>query len=338
MRLAEKVVVVMDNLKTHELSSLYEAFAPDEAGRIADKLEMHYTPKHGSWLNVAECELAALSAQCLNRRIGSVDLLRRVVAAWEEERKLHRVPIIALTANVPTHQKQAYYEAGMDGIGAKPVSPTALLSEIARIASGETGPPAADADGRDAGCGAVAVAGAGQHPVPHRAAPRLDEGQRVRVRRQRSGGWRLRIRALGQGALRGERDEAGRLARLVDAHHRPRPDVAGPVHGDLHAGLVVGGERRVPPRVGVDAARARGEPDDLHLLRGLRRQPSGALQALEHHRVVEAHARHLQELADQPLDEALFMYLGNRERLMLMSVRSAELTKYAVREGLTPLE
>lgn len=83
---AEKVVVVMDNLNTHKLSSLYEAFAPDEARRLIGRLEVHHTPKHGSWLNMAETELSVLSGQCLDRRIGEKDELRSEVAAWEQRR------------------------------------------------------------------------------------------------------------------------------------------------------------------------------------------------------------------------------------------------------------
>jgi len=90
---AERVVLVTDNLNIHGPGSLYEAFAPDRARRIVEKLEWHYTPKHGSWLNVAECELAALSAQCLNRRIGSMARLRQEVAAWEEERNAQQVGV-----------------------------------------------------------------------------------------------------------------------------------------------------------------------------------------------------------------------------------------------------
>ena len=82
---AEKVVLVMDNLNTHKLASLYEAFPPERARRIAEKLEIHYTPKHGSWLNVAEIELSVLARQCLDRRIAAVQELRRQVAAWESE-------------------------------------------------------------------------------------------------------------------------------------------------------------------------------------------------------------------------------------------------------------
>lgn len=83
---AERVVLVMDNLNTHTPAALYEAFAPAEAKRIADRLEVHYTPKHGSWLNIAEIELSALARQCLNRRIPDQATLAKEVTAWEEER------------------------------------------------------------------------------------------------------------------------------------------------------------------------------------------------------------------------------------------------------------
>ncbi len=90
---ADTLVVVTDNLNTHDPGCLYEAFEPDRARRIAEKLEWHYTPKHGSWLNVAECELAALSSQCLDRRIGSAARLKQVVTAWEEERNERQVGV-----------------------------------------------------------------------------------------------------------------------------------------------------------------------------------------------------------------------------------------------------
>jgi hypothetical protein len=83
---ADRVVLVTDNLNTHAPGCLYEAFAPARARAIARKLEWHYTPKHGSWLNVAEVELAALSKQCLGRRLGTKAELERQVGAWEEER------------------------------------------------------------------------------------------------------------------------------------------------------------------------------------------------------------------------------------------------------------
>ena len=83
---AELVVLVMDNLNTHTPASLYEAFPPAEAKRIADRLEIHYTPKHGSWLDMAEIELGILERQCLDRRITDIEELRREVAAWESAR------------------------------------------------------------------------------------------------------------------------------------------------------------------------------------------------------------------------------------------------------------
>jgi hypothetical protein len=83
---ADKVVLVMDNLNTHKLASLYEAFEPERARRIAEKLEIHHTPKHGSWLNVAEIELSVLARQCLDRRIETAGALQREVTAWEGPR------------------------------------------------------------------------------------------------------------------------------------------------------------------------------------------------------------------------------------------------------------
>ena len=83
---AERIVLVLDNLNIHSPASLYAAFPPAEAKRIADKLEIHWTPKHGSWLNVAEIELAILTTQCMDRRIPDRDTLREEVTAWEETR------------------------------------------------------------------------------------------------------------------------------------------------------------------------------------------------------------------------------------------------------------
>jgi hypothetical protein len=83
---AELILVILDNLNTHGRGSLYEAFPPEEAFRIARKLEFHYTPKPGSWLNMAEIELSILQRQCLKRRIPDEETLKREVAAWERER------------------------------------------------------------------------------------------------------------------------------------------------------------------------------------------------------------------------------------------------------------
>lgn len=83
---AAKIVLVMDNLNTHKVASLYEAFPPAEARRLIDKLEIHYTPKHGSWLNMAETELGVMTKQCLDRRIPDLSTLASEVAAWQQQR------------------------------------------------------------------------------------------------------------------------------------------------------------------------------------------------------------------------------------------------------------
>ncbi len=83
---AERIVLVADNLNIHSPASLYEAYPPEEAKRLADKLEIHHTPKHGSWLNIAEIELSVLGRQCLSRRIPDLDGLVEAVATWEERR------------------------------------------------------------------------------------------------------------------------------------------------------------------------------------------------------------------------------------------------------------
>jgi hypothetical protein len=90
---AEQVVLVMDNLNTHKLASLYEAFPPDQARRIAERFEVHHTPKHGSWLNVAEIELSVLARQCLDRRIESTDELWKELEPWEDERNERQVGV-----------------------------------------------------------------------------------------------------------------------------------------------------------------------------------------------------------------------------------------------------
>lgn len=80
---AERVVLVMDNLNTHTLGSLYEAFEPAKARSLAERLEIHYTPRHGSWLNIAEIELSRLTRQCLDRRIDDLQVLNTELAEWQ---------------------------------------------------------------------------------------------------------------------------------------------------------------------------------------------------------------------------------------------------------------
>jgi hypothetical protein len=90
---AEAIVLVLDNLNTHTLGSLYEAFPPPEARRLAAKLELHYTPKHGSWLNIAEIGLSVLGRQCLHRRIPDLTTLQTELTAWESSHNDRRAPV-----------------------------------------------------------------------------------------------------------------------------------------------------------------------------------------------------------------------------------------------------
>ena len=106
----DRIVLVMDNLNTHHPASLYEAFEPAEARRIAERLEIHYTPKHGSWLNMAEIEIGVLARQCLDRRILDQEVLRREVEAWQGQRNHDaiRVDWRFTTADAPIKLKSLY--------------------------------------------------------------------------------------------------------------------------------------------------------------------------------------------------------------------------------------
>jgi hypothetical protein len=90
---AERIVVVMDNLNTHKLSVLYQVFSPEEARRLHERFEVHHTPKHASWLNIAECELSVLSRQCLDRRIDSQPRLASEVTTWNTARNAQQVRV-----------------------------------------------------------------------------------------------------------------------------------------------------------------------------------------------------------------------------------------------------
>jgi hypothetical protein len=107
---AQKIVLVMDNLNTHKPASLYEAFPPAEARRLIEKLEIHYTPKHGSWLDMAETELSILTKQCLDRRIPNVNALAQEVVAWETQRNQAKAKINwqFTTADARTKLKRLY--------------------------------------------------------------------------------------------------------------------------------------------------------------------------------------------------------------------------------------
>ena len=90
---AEKIILVMDNLNTHSLSSLYAAFEPDKARRLCERFEIHYTPKHGSWLNMAELEIGVLSRQCLGRRIASITKMAEEVQSWVAQRNKEKTTV-----------------------------------------------------------------------------------------------------------------------------------------------------------------------------------------------------------------------------------------------------
>lgn len=108
----ERIVLVMDNLNTHSPASFYEAFTPSEARRLTERLEIHYTPKHGSWLNIAECELSVLGRQCLARRIADGQCLANEIAAWEldRNRRATQVNWQFTTANARVKLRRLYPE------------------------------------------------------------------------------------------------------------------------------------------------------------------------------------------------------------------------------------
>jgi hypothetical protein len=102
------IVLVMDNLNIHDLSCLYEAFEPSEARRLVERFEVHHTPKHGSWLNIAEIFLSTLSSQCLDQRIDSITDLRAIVAAWHASRPSREVKWRFTTADARIKLRRLY--------------------------------------------------------------------------------------------------------------------------------------------------------------------------------------------------------------------------------------
>lgn len=107
---ATKIVLVCDNLKTHHPHFLYQRFSPEEAHRLKQRFEWHYTPEHGSWLNIAECELSVLARQCLNRRLADMEILRQHVSAWEQARnqRTHTVHWQFTTAQARVKLRRLY--------------------------------------------------------------------------------------------------------------------------------------------------------------------------------------------------------------------------------------
>jgi transposase len=113
---AEKIRVVMDNLSTHSRGALYDRFAPSEASRILRKLEFHFTPKHASWLNMAEIELSVLARQCLSRRIADKEILKTEVKAWEEKRNQAKSQIQwKMTVEQARHKLTRHYPSVSNG-------------------------------------------------------------------------------------------------------------------------------------------------------------------------------------------------------------------------------
>lgn len=105
---ASRIVLVCDNLNTHTAACFYEAFAPEQARRLTQRFEFHHTPKHGSWLNVAECQLSVLARQCLDQRVGSLVELRRLLLAWDENRKITSVCWQFTTKDARTKLRRLY--------------------------------------------------------------------------------------------------------------------------------------------------------------------------------------------------------------------------------------
>jgi hypothetical protein len=113
---AEKIRLVQDNLNTHDGASLYESFAPAEARRLLDKIEWHYTPKHGSWLNMAETEIGIMNSQCLDRRLDSVEKVAAEVAPWENKRNAQEARIHwTFTLAVARQKLRKLYPSNEDG-------------------------------------------------------------------------------------------------------------------------------------------------------------------------------------------------------------------------------
>ena len=136
---AERIVLVLDNLSTHSLASLYEAFSPAEARHLAERFELHFTPKHGSWLNIAEIELSVLARQALNQRIASLPRLRSTLSDWLSQRENAevrwrfttegaRIKLLHLYPEVPL----ARTRASRRGAGGRPTRPTGQRGERRR--------------------------------------------------------------------------------------------------------------------------------------------------------------------------------------------------------------
>jgi transposase len=138
---AETVVLVCDNLNTHTPACLYASFEPEEARRLAAKIEWHYTPEHGSWLNMAECELSVLARQCLERRIPDLQALTREAACWEQSRNGMQVKInwqfTAADARIKLRRLYPVLQALPDASGEKPRRSIAVMANVQFVFASE---------------------------------------------------------------------------------------------------------------------------------------------------------------------------------------------------------
>jgi hypothetical protein len=125
-RSAERIVLVMDNLNTHTPAALYEAFEPEEARRLTEKFEIHHTPKHGSWLNIAEIQLSVLARQALDQRIDSLDTLKATLVAWHAQRPSSTVRWRFTTADARIKLRRLYPDTERAAAGRVGSSPVAL--------------------------------------------------------------------------------------------------------------------------------------------------------------------------------------------------------------------
>jgi len=132
---AEKVILVCDHLNTHVISSLYEAFPPEEARRLVERLEIHFTPKHGSWLNIAEIELSILTKQCLDRRIPSLDALKKETDSWGRQRNAQQKTVdwqfTTEDARIKLKRLYPIFTLSLPTPHPRPVSQEAQLYEMA---------------------------------------------------------------------------------------------------------------------------------------------------------------------------------------------------------------
>ena len=200
---ATKIRLVQDNLNTHDGASLYEAFPPAEARRILDKIEFHYTPKHGSWLNMAETEISIMNGQCLDRRLDSQSMMAEEVAAWEDERNKRKARIHwTFTLAVARQKLRKLYPSIEDcwptsgpTICQRPVEPYLRAAALARANGGRLSLPGRPADGdspldpKPSAPPRGALYRHGWSPVPSVLVPGKNGRRKIRGRDASGSGW-----------------------------------------------------------------------------------------------------------------------------------------------------